>query len=177
MEDKTINRPEKAFRTGQHVEQTYGGCGQCVLYSLIENGFDISKDVFRSASGLAAGVGRQGETCGAVTGAILAISALNGREFDAISETAARNKTFALCYRFIDKFKAEYGSIQCKGIQEKLYGKSYCMTKLEDFQAFLADGGHEPQGCPAVVGNAAKWAAEVLEEDAANPQEEYAMFR
>jgi hypothetical protein len=51
------------------------------------------------------------------------------------------------------------------------------MTKLEDFQAFLADGGHEPQGCPAVVGNAAKWAAEVLEEDAANPQEEYAMFR
>ena len=68
MEDKTINRPEKAFLSGQHVEQTYGGCGQCVLYSLIENGFDISKDVFRSASGLAAGVGRQGETCGAVTG-------------------------------------------------------------------------------------------------------------
>ena len=50
MEDKTINRPEKAFLTGQHVEQTYGGCGQCVLYSLIENGFDISKDVFRSST-------------------------------------------------------------------------------------------------------------------------------
>jgi C_GCAxxG_C_C family probable redox protein len=171
------SRPLQAFETGSFVEQTYGGCGQCVLYSLIENGFDISKDVFRSASGLAAGVGRQGETCGAVTGAILAISALNGREFDRIAEAAQRNKTFNLCYRFIDRFKAEYGSIRCRDIQKKLYGKEYEMSKLEDFQAFLADGGHDPQGCPAVVGNAAKWAAEVLEEDAACPREEYAMFR
>ncbi len=177
MEDKKMTRPQAAFAEGQRVEQTYGGCGQCVLYSLIESGFDISKDVFRAASGLAAGVGRQGETCGAVTGAILAMSALNGREFDKIGETRQRNKTFALCYRFIDKFKAEYGSITCKGIQEKLYGRKYDMDKLADFQAFLADGGHDPQGCPTVVGNAAKWAAEVLEEDAANPQEEYAMFR
>ena len=177
MDGKELTRAEQAFEAGKHVEQTYGGCGQCVLYSLIESGFDISKDVFRSASGLAAGVGRQGETCGAVTGAILAISALNGREFDAIGETAARNKTFALCYRFIDRFKAEYGSIQCAGIQEKLYRRKYDMTNLADFQAFLADGGHDPQGCPTVVGTAAKLAAEVLEEDAANPQEEYAMFR
>ena len=177
MDDKKMTRAESAFATGLQTEMKFGGCGQCVLYSLIENGLDVSKDVFRSASGLAAGVGRQGETCGAVTGAILAISALNGREFDKLAETAARNKTFALCYRFIDKFKAEYGSIQCRDIQKKLYGKSYNMTNFEDFQAFLADGGHEPQGCPAVVGNAAKWAVEVLEEDAADPQDEYAMFR
>ena len=176
MEEKK-SRAQEAFERGQQVEQTYGGCGQCVLYSLIESGLDVSKDVFRAASGLAAGVGRQGETCGAVTGAILAISALNGREFDAIGETAARNKTFNLCYRFVDKFKAEYGSIQCREIQEKLYGRKYEMSKLEDFQAFLADGGHEPQGCPAVVGNAAKWAVEVLEEDAADPLDDYPMFR
>ena len=77
MEEKT--RAQQAYEKGAQVEQTYGGCGQCVLYALIDCGFPISKDVFRSASGLAAGVGRQGETCGAVTGAILALSALNGR--------------------------------------------------------------------------------------------------
>ena len=175
MEEKT--RAQLAYEKGAQVEQTYGGCGQCVLYALIESGLDISKDVFRAASGMAAGVGRQGETCGAVSGAILAISALNGRQFENIDQTAERNKTFNLCYRFIDKFKAEYGSIQCKDIQAKLYGRGYEMSKLEDFQAFLADGGHEPQGCPAVVGNAAKWAVEVLEEDEAAPLEEYPMFR
>lgn len=176
MEEKK-SKAQEAFEKGQQVEMQFGGCAQCVLHALIDCGFPISKDVFRSASGLAAGVGRQGETCGAVTGAILAISALNGRQFENIDQTAERNKTFNLCYRFIDKFKAEYGSIQCKDIQEKLYGRKYEMSKLEDFQAFLADGGHEPQGCPAVVGNAAKWAVEVLEEDEAAPQEEYAMFR
>ena len=151
-------------------------CANCSLCPWADAlGYD-EEELLRMSSAFGGGM-FHGETCGAVTGAILAISALNGREFDAIGEMAARNKTFALCYRFIDRFKAEYGSIQCAGIQEKLYGRKYDMTNLADFQAFLADGGHDPQGCPTVVGTAAKLAAEVLEEDAANPQEEYAMFR
>jgi Putative redox-active protein (C_GCAxxG_C_C) len=39
-----------------------------------------SKEVFKTASALAAGVAKRGETCGALTGAIMAIGTLVGRE-------------------------------------------------------------------------------------------------
>ena len=171
MEEKK-SKAQEAFEKGQQVEMQFGGCAQCVLHALIDCGFPISKDVFRSASGLAAGVGRQGETCGAVTGAILALSALNGREFDRFGETEARDKTFRMCYKFVDKFRAEYGSIRCRDIQKGKYGRRYEMYDPAEFQAFLAAGGHDADGCPAIVGNAARWAVEVLEEDEAAPQEE-----
>ena len=165
MDEKAMTRAERAFVTGQQIEEKFGGCAQCVLRSLILNGCDIPKEVFRSASGLAAGVGRQGETCGAVTGAVLALSALYGREFDRFDETEARDKTFGLCYRFMDKFRAEYGSIQCCDIQKDKYGRKFEMYDPEEFRAFLAAGGHDPGGCPSVVGNAATFVVEILEEE------------
>lgn len=165
MDDKKLIRAQRAFQTGQQIEMQYGGCAQCVLRALIENGCAIPKDVFRAASGLAAGVGRQGETCGAVTGAILAMSALYGREFDHMDKTEARDYTFGLGYRFIDRFREKYGSIQCRDIQKDRYGRKFEMYDPQDFQAFLAAGGHDADGCPSVVGDAAKWVVEILEEE------------
>lgn len=165
MDDMKMTRAERAFETGLQIEMKYGGCAQCVLRSLIENGCDIPKEVFRSASGLAAGVGRQGETCGAVTGAILAMSALYGREFDHMDQTEARDKTFGLCYKFVDLFREKYGSIQCRDIQKDKYGRKFEMYDPQDFQNFLAAGGHDPEGCPSIVGDAAKWVIGILEEE------------
>ena len=45
MDEKAMTRAERAFVTGQQIEEKFGGCAQCVLRSLILNGCDIPEPV------------------------------------------------------------------------------------------------------------------------------------
>jgi len=63
-------------------DQKYYGCAQCVLAALKAVLKDkIPDDVFKAASGLAGGVGRTGNTCGAVTGGVMVLSSFLGVSF------------------------------------------------------------------------------------------------
>ena len=65
--------------------------------------------------------------------------------------------------KFTKRFQDEYGSILCPGVQKKLYGRSFNLQDEEDWDAFMAAGGHsDPTKCMSVVGNAAKWVLEIL---------------
>jgi len=55
-------------------------CAECVLeavINLVETG--LSKDILKLATGLGGGVGLYGDTCGAITGAVLSVGAVHGR--------------------------------------------------------------------------------------------------
>ena len=69
-----------------------------------------------------------------------------------------------LARKLLAKFEEEYGSCNCADIHEKVYGKVYHMYIPEEKAAFLEAGGHGPNGCTKVVGNAAVWTAEILDE-------------
>ena len=113
MEEKT--RAQQAYEKGAQVEQTYGGCGQCVLYALIESGLDISKDVFRAASGMAAGVGRQGETCGAVSGAVMALGLVC--PYTDGTDTEAKARIARLAKQMTGDFTQKFGCIRCQDLK------------------------------------------------------------
>ena len=141
MEEKK-SKAQEAFEKGAQVEQTYGGCGQCVLYALIESGLDISKDVFRAASGMAAGVGRQGETCGAVAGAMIAL----GMRFGFNAENASVRKEIMNGKRaaYAERFCASHGCLNCKGLL------GYDISVPEELEAVL-DKGLMFSLCPRLV--------------------------
>ena len=62
-----------------------------------------------------------------------------------------------------DKYFEEYGSINCANIQRQLYGRMFWLDDMEEFQKLDASGGHsDPEKCPRIVGNAAKWTMEVI---------------
>ncbi len=55
-------------------------CAECVLEAVLENcDTGLPKDSMKLASGLGGGVGLYGDTCGAITGAVLAVGAVHGR--------------------------------------------------------------------------------------------------
>lgn len=119
-----------------------------------------SKEVFKAGSALAGGVARRGETCGALTGAIMAIGSLVGRErledkeqLKASMEPA--EKVYAL-------FKEKVGHTLCSEIHKVRYGKVYRLFVPEEMEAFHNMGGHDRKGCPEVCGMAARIAAEVI---------------
>jgi C_GCAxxG_C_C family probable redox protein len=91
-----------------------------------KEGFSCSQAVFTAFSGdlglerlqalkisqaLGGGMGHQGEACGAVTGAYLAIGLKHGRT--RADDVAARDRTYDLMKTFAEQFKALHGSITC----------------------------------------------------------------
>ncbi|MEM3017998.1 MAG: C-GCAxxG-C-C family protein, partial [Candidatus Bathyarchaeia archaeon] len=97
--------------------------------------------------------------CGALEGAVAAISRTYGRE--EFLNLGEREKFMTLAKKLHDKFMAEYGSILCKDIQTKILGRTYNFWDPKYREEFDRAGGHTDK-CPDVVGKAARWTVEIL---------------
>jgi len=87
-------------------------CSQALLTAYAEQfGLDHEAALKVSAA-FGAGMGRMGETCGAVTGAFMVIGLKYGRT--AVQDTQSHEKTNRLVKEFVDRFKTVNGSIVCR---------------------------------------------------------------
>lgn len=120
----------------------------------------VSHDVFKAGSVFSGGVARHGETCGALLGALMGISALVGRERLPDSEQA--RKAMEPATRIYEAFKEKIGHTLCSEIHKIRHGKTYRLYIPEERTAFHDAGGHGPEGCPVVCGISARIAAEVI---------------
>jgi len=105
----------------------------------------------RLASGFGGGMGRSGQTCGAVTGAIMALGGRSG--YTEAADADGKTRCYGLVREFIARFTARHGSINCS----ELLGLD--LGAPEGFQQAMARSIHTDV-CPAFV----RSAAEILEE-------------
>ncbi len=160
----------ESVRRKAHEYDKFSGCSQSVLLSLQEEFGIGNKESFKSASVFGGGVSYQGETCGALIGALMALGLVVGREKmeDTPTYRLAMKPAIEICNRFKEELQSQLGfgqsltSSLCKDIQRNIYGRSFDMTNEEDYQAFLAAGGHGDEGCPKVCAIAAQVAAEKI---------------
>lgn len=154
----------KAFDLGFEFEKNYHGCAQCVIGAVYELFPEMyNEDIFRSASGLAAGTGLStlGQ-CGALSAAVMVLGQLYGRELNEIDDIdGKRFETYSLAEKMVHKFLKEYETVMCGEIQKKLMGSSFYLFDPKQFEAFEEAGGHNEK-CPSVVGNATCWVVEML---------------
>jgi len=115
---------------------------------------------FMAGSALAGGVARHGETCGALTGAIMAIGMVAGRK--KIEDFDTYQSCMSLAYEVREKFLELVGHTLCAEIHKILLGRSYRLYDDEEREKFHDDGGHTREGCPGVCGKAARIAAEII---------------
>lgn len=156
---------DKAREFAAYAEKNYSNCAQCVLgavkHALGEDG-PITDDIFKAATGFAGGVGRSGSACGAVTGAVLAVSAYTGRDWADFKDKSKGGAAYTLSGEVVARFRDEYGSQECRGIHQKLFGRSFNIADPEEFKAFVDAGGYKDENCPRVCGDGAAWAVEAL---------------
>lgn len=165
------NAAEKAYELGKRYEKEYRGCSQCVIAAL-QDAFGIrNDDVFKAATGLAGGSGRATDgSCGSYSGAILFLSSVYGRERDNFLDPEnIRSRTMDMAKEFHDRFIAEYGSVICRDIQTRLMGRPYYLADPEEAEKFHNAGAHDIY-CPEVVGKAARWTAEILQDEGLLPR-------
>ncbi len=108
-----MTRVEKAI-----ARHTSGfGCAQCVA-SVFSEELGIDEVIAQKmALGLGGGIGRQGEVCGAISGAVLVLGMKYGvSSMDGEANKVAKEKVYALDQEFIRRFKERTGAVRCNDI-------------------------------------------------------------
>jgi C_GCAxxG_C_C family probable redox protein len=126
---------ETACRYGK----AYRGCSQWALYALQEH-FELSdKAVFRAASALAGGIAGNGEICGALVGGLMAIGLAYGRDkLETVDASPAFGDAMERGAKLCDRFKNELGSLTCREVQKRLFGRSWDLRNPEEKKQFFS---------------------------------------
>lgn len=118
-------------------------CSQAVFTVLAEElGLD-PRLAHKISTGLGGGIGRQGLSCGAITGGALALSLAFGNEDGADQE--AKLDTYARVAALFRAMEARHGSSRCRA----LLGGADLWT--EEGRAAVKAGGYSEKVCNALV--------------------------
>jgi hypothetical protein len=101
-----------------------------------------------------------GETCGALTAAVLALGCVVGRE--RLEDHAQYGVAMAEATRVYERFREQIGHTLYHEIHKIRFGKVYHLALPAERKAFHQEGGHAQSGCPEVCGVAARIAAEAI---------------
>ncbi len=132
-------------------------CAESVLKAIADSHGIKSELIPRIATGLCGGVGRTGDICGAVSGGVLAINLLTGRNCASQSPERAHR----LVRTFLGQFEAKSGTTNC----EQLIG---CRLDTLEGQRFFKENKLREIKCQRFTKDAAGMASAVLEHEAAS---------
>lgn len=144
MNQVAIQRSKDLFESGYF-------CAEGVLTAIAESR-EVSSDLIpRIATGFCSGLARTGGLCGAVSGAILALGMVAGRD----SADESVDPVYGLVREVLDEFEAEFSSTTCLGLTGCDLGTD------EGQRQFLERKQHE--SCTEYVGEATRLALEAIE--------------
>jgi C_GCAxxG_C_C family probable redox protein len=141
-----MNNPERAvalFKEGFN-------CSQAVLAAYGEQ-FELKQELaLRVAGAFGGGMGRMGETCGAVTGAIMVVGLQFGSTI--AGDLKARENAYAVVREFVHRFKGRNVYVLCRDLLD-------CDISTPEGMKRAKEEGIIKQSCPKFV----KDAAEILD--------------
>ncbi|MCD6122888.1 MAG: C_GCAxxG_C_C family protein [Spirochaetales bacterium] len=157
---------ELAYSLGYEYEKNYRGCAQCTV-AAVQDALDIKSDIlFKAASGLATGGGLLCDgVCGGYSGGIMIMSSFFGRKRENIDDDHDEKYcSFRMATYLHKKFINKYGSVICKDIHNKIFGRTYDLWNPEEKEAFNNAGAHETK-CTEVVATASSWIVQLIFEE------------
>ncbi|MEM2006129.1 MAG: C-GCAxxG-C-C family protein [Sulfolobales archaeon] len=152
---------EKAGALAEELHRNYGGCAQMTLKALQEILGLEDLGSFKAASALSGGVTLAGEVCGALLGAVMAVGLAMGRsKLEHTSKSAEYSRAMETAKVVFDQFKEEFGSVRCRDIHVKLFGRYYDLRNPEEWEQFVESGARNK--CGRVCRVAARLTIEAL---------------
>lgn len=126
-------------------------CAECVLeavLALVDTG--LPREALKLATGFGGGVGLFGDTCGAVAGAVLAVSAVYGRSSlpegegkEAMKKAAeqlyGRPGLYRIFNQIPNRIKAKYGNTLCRELTAKWQDSWLCREHALSCRELITD--------------------------------------
>ncbi len=128
-------------------------CSQALL-STYSPQFGLDRETaLKVAGAFGGGMGRMGEICGAVTGALMVIGLKHG--ITIADDEQSQEKTYSLVNEFVNRFKSRTGSIVCR----ELLG---CDISTAEGMDTAKEKGLFTTICPKYVRDAAETLEQIL---------------
>ena len=109
------------------------------------------------------GIAERGETCGAVTGPMMAMGLIYGRSMLQLDDWDRYQKCLIPTGHFCEQFEKEFGTTLCNKVQELKFGRCYQLTDPAELAEFQNAGATEK--CSEVVRKAVQLAAGIILDD------------
>lgn len=134
-------------------------CSQSTYLTLKEQ-FGLKDNGIVKALTALPGIAERGETCGTVTGSLMALGLIYGRGEERLNDFKAYQDSLIPSGKFCKLFEEEFGSTMCCDIQKLKYGRCYHLTEPDDLAAFQAAGATEK--CSEVVKKSVQICADII---------------
>lgn len=158
-EDRTESLEEEAYRKAFTYEKAYGCCPQCVLTAVKETVGYVTDETIKASHALSGGGSLTGDgTCGALSGALLALSSKRGRDADKLNK-GKRIGNFQAGSDLVERFRAEFGGTTCEQLQRSFTGHTYDLWDREAYDEFDRARGDQCAHATALV---TRWVVEKL---------------
>ncbi len=126
---------------------------------ILQEQFDLDGDTILKALTAFPGIALRGETCGAVTGGLMALGLIFGRE--ELDDRKGFQRAVTIARTFCQRFEKELGSTMCGNIQESKFGRKFDLLDPEQIAEWEA--ANPIDKCAGVVGTGVRIAAEIIE--------------
>ena len=118
---------EETLRLAQSYADEHFLCSETCLMALAKCQGIETPLIPRIATGFGAGIGRSGETCGAVTGAVMGLGIRYGRDK---VEPIKDRRPYWYATELLKRFKEEHGGLDCPALLE------LDIAKPEDYEEY-----------------------------------------
>ena len=139
--------------TAKSINEKNFTCSQAVL-SVFANDLGLDNETaFKIASTFGGGIGKSGETCGAITGAIMAIGLKYG--YSTPPDDLTKNELNQKVQFFLEEFKEKHSYTKCK----ELLGYDVSIPEENDI---IKEKGISNQRCPIFISDAVEILEDIL---------------
>lgn len=149
-------------KVDQYMQQSHH-CAQSSFLAL-KDLFGLKGEEVVKALTPIPGIAERGETCGAVTGPLMAMGLIYGRNMHQLDNWDLYQQSLLPAGAFCTQFEEAFGTTLCHEVQQGKFGRCYRLTDPDELQEFQNDGATEK--CSEVVRQAVHLAAEIILDDA-----------
>lgn len=135
--------PESAALAAESLYDRGYYCSEAIVMTACAAlGVNVPREALKMATGFGAGMGHAGATCGALSGAVMAVSMLLGRD----DADAAYLPALSAAREVNNRFRRTFGSESCANL-------------VAPFGGMSGDGRHKH--CRSITGQCAAWVVEI----------------
>ena len=149
-------------RLESKVEETLSTCGNCAqtTFLSLQEEFDLEGDEILKALTPFPGIALRGETCGAITGGLMILGLVHGRDKDNLNNWQAYIDSLPPSRRFCRRFEDELGSTMCAEIIEDKFGRKFDLADPVEAMEWFQCGALEK--CGQVINKGVHLVAEII---------------
>lgn len=157
--DRNVSQADRQSALALKVRDTLAVSGNCAQtsFAVLQEEFNLEGETILKALTPFPGIALRGETCGAVTGCLMAIGVVYGR--DKLDDWKGYIASLPPSRRFCRRFEEEHGSTSCVKLLEAKLGRGFNLANRGEALEYVAAGG--PQTCSEIITRAVQIAADI----------------